>query len=124
MKQIRWVLVAVVFGLLVGCGNTTDADYLERAKDLFDKGQLKAASIELKNALQENQNNAEARRLLGVVHLRAGDPAGAAKELRRAGELGVATDAVQPLLARALLSQGKYDELEKGSSTFRVEFAR
>ena len=37
---------------------------------------------------------------------------GAEKELRRASKLGVADGAVLPLLARALLAQGKLEELQ------------
>ncbi len=99
--------------LLVACGeNLTETQHVERAQGYLDKGELKAASIELKNALQQNQDNAQARRLLGNIHLEVGNIAGAEKELRRAIELGLADGSVLPLLARVLLAQGKYDELQ------------
>ena len=68
--------------------------------------------IELKNALLQNQKNAQARWLLGKVDLDIGDAAAAEKELRHASELGVADGAVLPILAQALLAQGKYEELQ------------
>ncbi len=113
MKVALYVLVLVTLGLLVGCSNTlSDTEYVNRAQDFLDKGEVQSATIELKNALQQNPKNAQARRLLGVVHLKAGNVAAAEKELIRASELGAADEAVLPLLARALLMQGKYDELQ------------
>jgi len=97
---------------VVSSGSYTDAQYLERARVYLDKGELKAASLEIKNALQQNQNNAQAHWLLGKVYLELGNAAGAEKELRRASEFGVEDGAVLPLLAQALLVQGKLEELQ------------
>ena len=113
MVTARHILVAGSLFLLVACGNTvTDSEYVDQAQDYLDKGQLNMAAIELKNALQQNPNNPQARRLLGVVHFSIGDMAGAEKELKRARELGVAEESLSPLLARALLIQGKYQDLD------------
>ncbi len=113
MEAIRRLLMLTAFLLLGACGNTVnDAEYVQHAQDLLDTGDLNSAAIELKNALQQNPQNAQARRLLGVVNLEIGDMPGAEKELRRAEQLGVAGDAVLPLLARALLGQAKYQELD------------
>lgn len=113
LSVVRQILIPAMLLLLAGCSETlTDTEYADRAQDYLDKGELQAASIELKNALQQNQNNPQARRLLGVVHLRAGDAAGAEKELRLASELGVADEVIQPLLAQALLAQEKFDALD------------
>ena len=43
----------------------TDADYLQRAKELRAKGEVRGAIVELKNVLQWNRMNAEVRWLLG-----------------------------------------------------------
>lgn len=111
---IRVLVVISVAWLPLGCSDKyTDAQYIEKAKDNLDKGELRAASIQLKNALQQNRNNAQARRLLGELNLRLGDKASAEKELRRARELGVSDDAVLPPLARALVMQGKHEALQK-----------
>ncbi len=109
---INRFLGSCVICLLLGCSSSmTDAQYVEKALGYLDHGELQAAKIELKNALQQNQKNALARKLLGEVHLEYGDAASAEKELKRASELGVTDDAVLPLLARAFLLQGKHDEL-------------
>ncbi len=95
-------------GLLAGCSDrTTDLEHLARAKESRDKGDLRTTVIELKNALQKNPNNAEARRLLGEISARLGDGPTAEKELRRAMELGVAREGVLLSLAEALQLQGK-----------------
>lgn len=62
-------LVIIVFlSLLQGCGkDLSDADYVLRAKEYHDKGELQASSIQLKSALQKNPSNSEARWLLGKI---------------------------------------------------------
>lgn len=98
--------------LLFGCAQkVSDERYVENAQEHLDNGQPRKAVIELKNALRENHNNAQARRLLGETHLLLGDAASAEKELKVAARLGVAQDSVMPSLAKALLAQGKSDEL-------------
>src|SRR3546814_14412938 len=49
------------------------ASFLERAQQLFEEGDLPAAGVELKNALQRDPNDAEARFLLGRIHLKLGE---------------------------------------------------
>ena len=61
---------------------------LDKARDSFAKGDIKAAGIELKNALQKDPGNAEARLLLGELYLKLGNGLAAEKEFRRAQELG------------------------------------
>src|SRR3546814_3715040 len=57
--------------------------YYEAAAKLVEQGDLRAAVIELKNALQRDPANAVARLLLGEVYLRLGDGAAAEKEIDR-----------------------------------------
>ncbi len=112
-KIFGGILVGFLIWLPVtGQSDSTEAEYLERAQSYLERGELKAASIELRNALRQNQGNGEARRLLGKVYLEAGNALSAVKELRRASELGVADGEVLPLLARALLRVGKIEELQ------------
>jgi putative PEP-CTERM system TPR-repeat lipoprotein len=112
-KILKRFLGVCVICLPVACsGSLTDDQYVERAQDYLDRGELEAATIELKNALLKNHENAQARMLLGGIQLEVGNAAAAEKELRRASEVGVADGAVLPLLARALLAQGKHEELQ------------
>jgi putative PEP-CTERM system TPR-repeat lipoprotein len=84
---------------------------LQDAQQYFDKGELNAAIIQLKNALQRDPDLAPARLLLGRSYLQQGEAASAEKELERARALGVKDDAVLPLLGRTWLLQGKTERV-------------
>lgn len=110
--------VAVVSGAILlsagmaGCNRSQTAEELiAEAQQYEKKGDRKAALIQLKNAVAQNPENAEARLQLGSLHLELGDAVSADKELRKAASLGVAADKIQPLLARTMLQQAKFKEL-------------
>ena len=113
----RHLASAIIAGLcallLVGCGPTTYTvdEHIDRAQQAHAEGNLRAAIIEIKNALQQEPSRAEARRLLGSYNLEIGDAVAAESELVRAGELGEDPDRVRLLLARAWLMQGKTDQV-------------
>jgi len=110
---IRIVLGVLGVVLVSACGpSLTDTEYVEKAQDYLDRGELESAAIELKNALQLRPDNPEARRLLGLVYFESGDMPGAEKELLRAREFGVVDESILPRLARALLQQKKYTDLQ------------
>jgi len=98
-------LLACAALLVAGCSEKPEA-MVASAKSYIAKGELNAAAIQLKNALQQTPQDAEARYLLGTTLLATGDPVSAEKELRRALEYGYSPDAAYPALARALLAQG------------------
>ncbi|MDD5035204.1 MAG: PEP-CTERM system TPR-repeat protein PrsT [Methylococcaceae bacterium] len=62
---------------------------LKESRDYLEKGETKAAAIQLKNYLQEAPENGEARVLLGEVYIRLGDGVSAIKELEKARDLNV-----------------------------------
>jgi len=97
--------------LLVACINPAHGDHLADARNYLEKGDLRAAMIELKKALLQDPANAQARWLLGRTSLQMRDAPAAAKELQRARELGVVDKLVLPYLARALLMQGRNEDL-------------
>ncbi|MBK7793959.1 MAG: PEP-CTERM system TPR-repeat protein PrsT [Betaproteobacteria bacterium] len=92
--------------LVAGCGQSPE-QMLASAKEYLGKNDRPAAIIQLKNALQENPNLAEARLLLGKSQFQAGDIAAAEKELRKALELKVPIEQVAPSLAEVMLAQGE-----------------
>lgn len=96
--------------LLWACGEKPDA-LLTSAKDYLDKNDPKAAIIQIKNALQQNPELAEARFLLGKALLASGDASGAAVELRKALQASYPADVAAPLLAQAMLSSGQGGKL-------------
>ena len=67
---------------LAACGGSDSVEeHLARASQFIAASEYKAAVIELKNALQKDQQSAEARWLLGKVYLESGDALSAEKEL-------------------------------------------
>ena len=100
---------AVVIGALwlVACGSKSDAERLSQARQKAAAGDLPAATVLLKEALQSNERLAEARALLGIISLDGGDSATAILDLRKAIELGCEPDQCVPPLARALLMSGQ-----------------
>ena len=128
--RVRAVVSGLCFGLLTvfgvlqlsACGKKelTDAQYVEQAKDYQDQGKLRAAVIELKNALRANPDNTEARWLLGNLYLSLNQGAAAEKELQRAKELGVDPAAVAVPLVRAWLMQGDAARVLKDSAGLTV----
>ncbi|MCF6355922.1 MAG: PEP-CTERM system TPR-repeat protein PrsT [Candidatus Polarisedimenticolaceae bacterium] len=115
MKQI--ISALFILALLSGCdglfNELSDAEHVSKAQTYLDEGKLASASIELKNALSKNSDNAQAHWLLGKLHVETGDGLSAEKELTRAKELGVNDDAVLPLLLEALLLQENYSGVLK-----------
>ena len=112
--HVAGMLVLLLAGLIGGCGqgSFSPEQRLDRAEAALEKGELRTAIIELKNALQAAPDDREARLLLGEVYARFGDGASAEKELRRARELGASELDIQPWLARALLLQGEFEALD------------
>ena len=98
--------VALSALLLTACGQSPE-QMVTSAKEYLAKNDRNAAIIQLKNALQENPNLAEARLLLGKSQLQVGDIAAAEKELRKALELKVPVEQVAPSLAQVLVAQGQ-----------------
>jgi putative PEP-CTERM system TPR-repeat lipoprotein len=86
----------------------TDQEFVQRAKDFQAQGKLSSAAIEIRNALQKNPKNQEARLLLGDIYieLSLGEPA--EQELIRAKELGMDEEALKVPMGQALLLQGLY----------------
>lgn len=85
------------------------ADYLSSAQTALQKGDLRSAEIELRNAVRSDPQNAEAHFLLGTVSLELGNPVAAEREARAAEARGFALKRAIPLLARSLLAQHRFD---------------
>lgn len=106
--SIPHTISALLLALILGaCNSESPENLVSSSKEFLAKKDTKAAVIQLKNALQQNPNLAEARFLLGSALLESGDLAGAELELRKALELKHPVDAVVPQLARAMLGLGQ-----------------
>jgi putative PEP-CTERM system TPR-repeat lipoprotein len=110
----RWygaALLAVVISL-AGCSSHDDpAALLASAKKYMGQGNYNASVIQLKNVLQKDPKNAEARYLLGLSMLNKGEPGAAKIELNKAIGLGLDSDKVEVALARAELAGGGADKV-------------
>lgn len=102
------LLLALV---LTACGGEKPETMVASARDYMAKNDYKAAVIQVKNALQENPDLAEARYILGVALLRSGDAVGAETELRKAMALKYPVEKTAGPLAQALLAQGQFKKL-------------
>ncbi len=87
------------------------ADYLTDARADLKKGDLKAAQLDLRNAVRADPQNGEAHYWLGRVNFELGDPVASQREAAAARDRGFDPHQSVPLLAQALLAQNKFDEL-------------
>lgn len=96
---------------LIGCAGESAQDSVAAAKVNLEKADNKAAIVQLKSALQQHPELAEARFLLGKALLAAGDVPVALVELEKARDLKYPDNEVVPVLAQALLAMGKPKKL-------------
>jgi putative PEP-CTERM system TPR-repeat lipoprotein len=97
---------------LAGCNKQQDpVQLVSEARAYRQKGDLKAALIQAKNAVAADANKAEARLLLGQLYMDSNDPVSAEKELRKALAQGSPAAEVTPLLLEALIGQGAFEKV-------------
>ncbi|MBI5430610.1 MAG: PEP-CTERM system TPR-repeat protein PrsT [Nitrosomonadales bacterium] len=97
---------------LAACSKTQSTQNLiSEARKYHQNGDNNSAIIQLKNALQKDPKDSEARYLLGTLYNETGDPQSAEKEIRKAMSLGMNSDKALPDLARALLAQGLFQKV-------------
>ncbi|GGC97206.1 XrtA/PEP-CTERM system TPR-repeat protein PrsT [Undibacterium terreum] len=116
-KRSKRTSVALISGAVLvlaslgACNKFQSADkFVSEAKQYQEKGDNKAAIIQLKNALQKDPNNAEARYMLAGIYNESGDPVSAEKELRKALSLGLSAEKGKAVLGKALLMQGQFQK--------------
>ncbi|MBK1672852.1 hypothetical protein CKO35_05950 [Ectothiorhodospira shaposhnikovii] len=107
---LTWLGVILLSVMLAGCGRTSYSvdEYLARGMDFEARGDLAAAVIEYKNALQQEPASAEARFRLGMALLEQGDAVGARQELDRARRQAWPEEQVLVPWLRSGLVQGQY----------------
>jgi putative PEP-CTERM system TPR-repeat lipoprotein len=104
--------LALALGLAIaGCNGGDPEALIADARAYRQKGEINAAVIQLKNALQKKPDHRTARVLLAEVYLEHGDPVSAEKELRRALALGATAAELNPLLGKSMLMQGQYERV-------------
>lgn len=103
------VFVAVA---LCACGLTTsDEERMARADQSIASGEYRAAMIELKKVLSNDDNNVDARFKLATVSLGLGDFVAAEVNLRRATDAGLSGPTVRRLSLEVLLAQSQFEPM-------------
>jgi putative PEP-CTERM system TPR-repeat lipoprotein len=105
--------VVLALGACNPSQNYTDQEYVQKAKEFQDQGKQDSALIELKNALQKNPKNAEARWRLAEVYISKSQGELAENELKKAKDSGMDAEALKIPLGQALLLQGEYQRVLK-----------
>src|SRR6266540_2890984 len=105
------ILASLTIGACDQTKRYTDQELVQRAKDFQAQGKPDSAVIELKNALQKNPKNAEARLRLGEIYVQLGFGEPAERELKWAKELGIADEALKVPMGQALLLRGLYQRV-------------
>ncbi len=114
MKKLLVPILATV--VVVGAGGAWyvfghTGDPIKNARLLLQKGDMRGAQIELRNAIKADPNNAEAHVRLAQLQLQNSDPIAAEKELKVARELKYEPKAIVPLLAQSFLAQQRFAEV-------------
>lgn len=106
-------VVVTVAAVVAGCGSVskTADEYVQDAQQQRLSGNLNAAVLDLKSALQKSPDNGAARYMLGEIYIDIGDGASAEKELTRAKDLKVDPDSLVLPLARAWLLQREFQKV-------------
>jgi cellulose synthase operon protein C len=122
----RHTLSATLAGLLLlgACGAEDPQKMLASARDYQAKNDHAAAIIQLKNALQQAPELAEARYRLGLALSNTGDWPGAESELEKARDAGYPMEEVAPLLARARLAQGQFKKVSNEFAQLKLSNAQ
>ena len=110
-----WHSLAFAAALLViacvGANAKDSSASVKDAEQYLAKGDLKAAEIELRNAVRQSPENPVIRARLAQVYLDLGDAASAEREARAARERNGDEADYLPILADALLRQGKFADV-------------
>lgn len=108
----RALLASLIVLSFSACSGTEKPEaLLAKAQAALAASDPKTAEIHLKNLLQEDENNAEARFMLADIAYKARDLRSAEKEYRRARELGFDANKLTPPLLDAMYRLGKMKEV-------------
>ncbi len=110
-RHIKYFTLSCLLFSLISCGGMSEQQMLQNAKKYIAQDDLRAASLELRNTLQENNKNSEARFLLGNINMKVGDYETALKEFQRAYEGGWDKEQIQFAKAQIFFEQKKLQQL-------------
>lgn len=114
IKLAAILLIALTVSPLSGVADEVEAGkYYEKALMAFRNNDSSSAIIELKNAIQQNQNYVAAHILLGEIYLKQKSLSEAEVQINLANQLGADKSLTIKPLAQLYLYQMKYQELLK-----------
>src|SRR5712692_213669 len=121
-----FALAATVLAVVSVAANAKESSAsVKDAEQYIAKGDLKAAEIELKNAIRQSPQDPILRARLAEVYLQLGDAAMAEREARAARERNGNEADYLPTLAEALLQQEKFadlsDQIQPGDRVSALE---
>lgn len=113
---MKKILLASVVVLVVAAGSggwyiLQHRDPLQQAKALLAKGDYRAANLQLRTAVRDQPDNAEAHALLSQLQLASDDPIAAEREIRQAMALHWDQSSSLAVLSQSLMRQGKWKEI-------------
>lgn len=112
LSAVRRPLLTAAAVLLAACSPKGDALYA-RAEQALDKGEYRAAIIDLKSLVQAEPANAGARALLARALLEAGDMREGEVEAQKARDLGAESGQTLVADCRLLLMQTAFDQAQQ-----------
>src|SRR5690606_39610226 len=104
----RRVLFRSAAAVTAGCAQDDPGQLLQDANAAFANGEYRTAEIHLKNLLQEQSDNVDARLLLAKTYAAGRNWPLAEKEFRRALELGASADAAGPGVLEAMFGSREF----------------
>ena len=114
-RRLSWHYVAVAAAVLAfanpASGAAESPASVKNTDHLVASGNLKAAEIELRNAIQESPQDPLLRSQLARVYLQLGDPISAEREARAARDRNGKEADYLPVLLESMLRQGKFADL-------------
>ena len=115
MTRVLLIIVAVAAVFAAGAAGTVaylhSIDPLRRADRLAEAGDLRAAQVELRNAIRKDPNAAALHLRMARLQTKLADPVAAEREFRLAVARGGNQAEITPELGEAMLAQGENKEL-------------
>ncbi|MFA9440457.1 XrtA/PEP-CTERM system TPR-repeat protein PrsT [Uliginosibacterium sp. sgz301328] len=132
---LRTMSLTAVLAMLTACSSGDPDKLLGEARQAIAKRDYATAIIQIKNVLQQDAGNGQARVLFAQALLEQRDATGALDELRKAQSAGFDPEQVAPLTARALGVGGQWQKVvdefahtqlktAAGNANLAVEVAR
>ncbi|GAM10708.1 transmembrane and TPR repeat-containing protein 1 [Geobacter sp. OR-1] len=115
LKRFGMICLAGTVGVILACSGPDEKKlkFFNKAKSLYDKGDLVKAALELKNAIQIDPKYADAHYLLGLVELKKGNYSGAFSSFQKSIELNPQNLDGQAQFGRLLLMSKELDKAQE-----------